>query len=157
MGMAASLNALDSRTCEAFEALDPSYWPSGKEPEPFHCRLDKEWHMLHFVLTGTGAATDAPLGILFDRGPQMEIVSEYCCAVSPAEMRAFDAALSAETHETMRARFDLGAMARAEVYNAEAGDDEDHAWDYITQNLDGLRQFAGRCSAAGCGALVVIA
>ncbi len=55
MGAAASLYSLSSETCEAFEELDPCYWPTGEEPGLFSCQFDKEWHLLHlFDRNGEG-------------------------------------------------------------------------------------------------------
>ncbi|MEL6487025.1 MAG: DUF1877 family protein, partial [Pseudomonadota bacterium] len=115
MGATASLHSLSSDTCEAFEELAESYWPTGEDPEPFSCSFDKEWHMLHFLLTGTAAGTDHPLGILVERGPQMEVVEEECRAISPDEMQEFHNTLGEQTVEILRQRFDWGAMISAGV------------------------------------------
>lgn len=156
MGLIGNLHSLSASTCEAFARLDSSYWPRGDDPEPFSCGLDKAWHLLHFLLTGAAQASDHPLAILYERGVQLEAVSEYCCAVSPGEMEAFHAALDAETPASLWTRLDWGAMVADEVYGAQAGDDPERAFVYAAFFLPDLRVFARRCADEGCGALVVI-
>lgn len=156
MGMTASLTALSNDAFKAFDGLSHTYRPKGLNPEAFRCSLDKEWHMLHFLFTGTAEPTLHPLGILHERGPQMDAISDYCCAISPHEMVDFDEALMSETTETLRSRFDWSSMVSAQVYHADQELEPPNMFRFVTQGVPELRVFARKCAEQGCGAIVVI-
>jgi hypothetical protein len=84
------------------------------------CRsLDKSWHGLHFVLTGTDWEGDPPLNFLGRGGtPVGDVDVGYGPArvLSPSEVAELDAALGAISDEEFARRFDPARLAEAEIY-----------------------------------------
>jgi hypothetical protein len=157
MGLTASLTAMSNVAFEAFGILDDDYRPKGEVPRTLTCDLDKAWHIVHFMLTGASNQSSAALGILLDRGPQMEAVSETCQAISPAEMQAFQAALAYENPVTLWARFDFERMVADEVYRVHPDDDPEGSFAYALHFIPLLRRFAAKCAEHRCGAILMIA
>lgn len=78
--------------------------------------VDKAWHGIHFLLTGTaGEATDA-LGWVILGGEPLEDTDGPVRLLDPDQVRAVAAALSGTSDTTLRQRFDPVAMHRAELY-----------------------------------------
>ncbi|MFM2242951.1 MAG: hypothetical protein RLZ97_1806 [Verrucomicrobiota bacterium] len=98
--------------------------------------LDKAWHALHFLFTGSAWEGDFPQGFLVTCG---EPVGDIDVGYGPA--RSFTAEqvkeiaifLKAQNEQELRAGFDPKALSEAEIYPSIWADfkctDED--WDYI--------------------------
>jgi len=156
MGLVLSLYSLDAKTARKL-GLGPEYVPSGEDEELLSCNgFDKAWHMVHFLLTGTAEKTDHPLGLLYDAGLELDedICSESVWIVSSAQVRAFRDALRTVSDEELRSRFDPEAMAAADAYAAYGLCTDD--WDYVSQGIPELRDFAEACATRGCGAIIAI-
>ncbi|MCW6003471.1 YfbM family protein [Micromonospora sp. CPCC 205371] len=127
-------------------------------PEP-ELDLDKSWHGIHYLLTGTAwtmgqAAADAAiLG-----GDEVGEDNGYGPArlLRPATVRMVATALDALSVETLRARFDPDAMAAADIYpNIWAGG-ADEFDNYLAPYFTQLRQFYGAAAASGQAVLLAI-
>jgi len=129
MGLALSLYSLDAETAGEL-GLGPEYVPSPEGEELLSCELGKDWHIVHFLFTGTAAATDHPLGLLYDAGLEPEdFCSEDLWIVSSAQVSAFRDALHTLSDEELQRRFDPEAMAAADVYRAHGLTPDD--WDDV--------------------------
>ena len=154
MGMTLSLFSLDMKTARDF-GLGPEFVPSADGEELLGCQgLDKAWHVVHFLLTGTAGPTSDPLGLLYAAGVRLDDVSEHVAVVSADQVRVFRDALRDVSDDELRLRFDLETMVAADVYRADLLVDED--WDYVSQGIPELRDFSEACTGRGCGAIVVI-
>lgn len=120
--------------------------------------LDKAWHIVHYLLTGTADETDSPLGILLGAGRLLEEVSEETRVVTASQMRAFSEALRLVGDDELLRRFapeTIAAMTAANVYLADAPDIA--GWgEYILQGLPELRTVANACADRSAGAVVSI-
>ncbi|GGB99060.1 YfbM family protein [Pseudoduganella buxea] len=111
--------------------------------------VDKAWHGIHFLLTGTVAAGAGPLAnVVFGRVPVGDEDVGYgpAMATDAADVPAIAAALASVTDETLRTRFAPDAMA--EIY-PNIWDEGDEALDYLLENLDTLRTFYRDAAAGG--------
>ena len=91
--------------------------------------LEKAWHGLHVVLTGTAAAGAPPLNFLAAGGEPLGADLGYgpARALPSAGVRHLAAALAAFSAEDLQARTDPRALARAGAYPAVWDRDEEAA------------------------------
>jgi hypothetical protein len=130
----------------AFEA-DPSGLDELLESDGEGFYLDKAWHGIHFLLTGTAYGGDGPLAsILFGRslGDAVERDGAIAShALTSADVRAFDDALSTITIEEFAGRFDARAMMKAEIYpdfwDEEDEENEEDVLEYLVEYYEKLR------------------
>lgn len=114
-------------------------------PEGIAPDLDKAWHGLHFLLTGTADEGTPPLNFLLAGGsPVGAIDVGYGPArvYTAAETRAIAAALCEVTDAQVRDRYDPERMTREQVYPDIWGRVEDGAsegLEYVMENLGILR------------------
>ncbi|GGX86194.1 DUF1877 family protein [Massilia dura] len=116
-------------------------------------RVEKAWHGIHYLLTGTVAAGKWPLAnVIFGRTPIGEEDLGYGPALGTdaADVPAISAALEAITDTELRARFDPDSMD--EIY-PNIWDEGDEALDYLIEHLQNLRGFY-RDAAANAHAVI---
>ncbi|MEQ8845467.1 MAG: YfbM family protein [Phycisphaerales bacterium] len=93
--------------------------------------LDKDWHAVHFVLTGDVDTVDSPEGFIL--GGE-EVGEEFgygpARAMDAAQVAEASRALQAISPEQFQARIDLKAMAKNDVYPS--------VWDRDDIVLDGI-------------------
>jgi hypothetical protein len=119
-------------------------WASGDEID-----LDKAWHIVHFLLTGTADKVPAPAGALLN--DSQPITKEDIClgppwALLPAEAKKFAAIVAALTPDEVEQRLDLAAMKSAKVYLAEEMRDIQELRSYALHHLAALRSFMATAS-----------
>jgi hypothetical protein len=109
-------------------------------------RIEKAWHGIHFLLTGTVATGTGPLAnVIFGRTPVGEDLGYGpALATDAADVPAIAAALSAITDDELRRRFDPDAMD--EIY-PNIWDEGDDALDYLLGHLQELRTFYRHATA----------
>ncbi len=139
--------------------LDPV--PGGARADGDEAELDKAWHAIHFVLTGSPDATRMPLSLIVEDWPNIGTQDEHALGKGPAQavdagaMARFHEALSRVNDDQLRLRYDIEDMAAHHVYHAEELlQDIDHGWRYVRDHIDTLRGFAAGAAAAGSGAVV---
>jgi len=125
------------------ENLGPFLYPAEhSSDDPQRRDIDKTWQLIHYLLngdawTGTGPLAAAVLGGVplsdedFGYGP-----ARY---LKPAEVAATDAALRQVSAQELWSRFDVEAVAAAEIYPDWEGSEED--CEYISQYFDALKDF----------------
>ena len=103
--------------------------------------LDKSWHGIHYLLTGSGDEGKPPLDFLVAGGADIgDDAWGYGAprAVTPAETRRIAAALATVTDDELRSRFDGEAMMQAKIYpdiwDRDPADDDTlgYLMDYVT-------------------------
>jgi hypothetical protein len=123
--------------------------------------LDKAWHGLHYLLTGTVWAGDPPLNFLVTGGRDVgdeEIGLGPPRTLSPSETRDVASALAALSDDDVQARFAPGEMMRLEIY-PEIWDRDPATEDtlgYLMEYLAQLRGTVASVVARGHGLLVTI-
>jgi len=123
--------------------------------------LDKAWHGLHYLLTGTAWEGDPPLNLLLAGGRKLDnrdADSIQAHTLSPAETRAAADALRGMSDDALRARFAPDEMMRLEIYpeiwDRDPAEDDTLGWllDAAGQLRDALDTAVGQ----GHGLLVTV-
>jgi hypothetical protein len=125
-------------------------------PEP-ELDLDKSWHGIHYLLTGTAWEIGEGAGSAILGGVEIGQDGGYGPArlVDPDTVRAIAAGLDALDVETLRARFEPGAMKAAEIYPDSWTDGTDDV-DYLMSHFAELRRFYHSAAVHGQAVLLAI-
>ena len=119
--------------------------------------LDKAWHGIHFLLTGSAERTGGPLSLLLEEWPEIgdvQIGWRPAVAINAAAMSDFNEALEGTAVRDLRDRYDTRRMAAEDVYLADSFDeDREQGFHYLTHWIAGLRIFAAHCAARRSGAV----
>jgi hypothetical protein len=123
--------------------------------------LDKAWHGIHYLLTGTAWEGDPPLNFLVTGGREVgddEVGQGPARTYTAAETREIARALAALSDEELRARFAPGEMMRLEIYPEIWDRDpaEDDTLGYLMEYLGLLRTAVATVVERGHGLLVTI-
>jgi hypothetical protein len=117
--------------------------------------VDKAWHGIHFVLTGTQYGGEQPLAnVVFGAEPISEEEVGYSPALgtSSDHVKSIAEALGQLTENDFRARFDAAALEAADIY-PQIWDEGDEALDYLASYFVELKAFYA--SAAQDGKAVI--
>jgi hypothetical protein len=121
--------------------------------------VDKAWHGLHFLLTGTAWEGAPPLDFIVKGGRQIGDV-DYgpARAFSSADVRAIAAALRPIGPAELEARFDPAAMTKLDIYPSiwDRPRDEEDTLGYLLENYDALKAFVEGAVKEGEGMIVYI-
>ncbi len=121
--------------------------------------VDKAWHGIHYLLTGTAWDGSPPLNFIVAGGHQVgdeDVGYGPARGFYPDEVKVLAAALDATEAKSLASRFDPDAMARAELYPDIWLQEGDEALEYLVDNLEALRDFVSGASKAGEGLLVYL-
>ncbi len=137
--------------------VDPSWVPPENPPahDGSEADLDKAWHGLHFIFTGTAWEGDPP-GCFLVRGGE-EIGNEDDDSrprlLDPQEVRQFAALLTSLTDEEFTRRFDPDRMTALEIYPEKIwnrGATSEHPpIDYLREAFRELRKFVATTADRG--------
>jgi hypothetical protein len=94
------------------------------------CYVDKSWHAMHFILTGSAEEAVLPEGYLLEGGtelqePDPDELDVPVRLLSPDDVKAFHAAVQPIDETELRRRFDPDAMADADIYSFDVEHPED--------------------------------
>lgn len=123
--------------------------------------LDKAWHGIHFLLTGSAWEGTEPLCYLVKGGEEIgdEDVG-YCPAraIRPNQIADWTNALSAISGDDLRKRFDPEAMMKAEIYPDiwDRAPEEDDVLGYLLEYYEALRSFVERTKNENKGAIITL-
>jgi len=131
------------------------------EGEGVMTELDKAWHGIHYLLTGTAWEGEPPLNALVSGGREVgkeDVGYGPARTLTVAETREVAAALTRLDDATLRARFAPAEMMRLEIYPEIWDRDpaEDDTLEYLMEYLSELRGALNTASAQGLGLLVSI-
>ncbi|MFC0204160.1 DUF1877 family protein [Novosphingobium soli] len=115
--------------------------------------LDKSWHIVHYLLTGSTGRSESPLGIIGDDLhplANLDLGLGKPNVLSPDVVAAFDQAAQSLTDDAVMARFIATEMPTDELYlgNVIARGDEEDMREYALENFHVLRDFARQAAAA---------
>jgi hypothetical protein len=108
--------------------------------------IDKAWHGLHYLLTGDAWEGDFPQGFLVSCGQEVgdvDVGYGPARAFSAAQVKQIAAFLDGLDRGALRGRFDLDAMAKADIYPDiwMSGESADDLWQYVGGALDEVASF----------------
>lgn len=120
MGMLWAARVMTAAEVDDLRADPDSVWDLIDEEEESDAflDLDKMWHGVHWILTGTAWDAEGPLGQVILGGEEIGEDGGYGPArlLTPEQVSDVAAALRAVSADELRARFDPAAMSAAGVY-----------------------------------------
>ncbi len=164
MGMVACFAGADVGTISRLKAnpedIEDFLYPDDGESEPEHYMdVDKAWHCIHFMLTGSAEGGAEPLVGAFFGGENAGEDMGYGPArlMQPEQVQRISAALSVIDEESFKARYHPSALAAANIYLADmCVRDGDDALDYLVSNYHELVEFYRATAERGDGAVLWI-
>ena len=122
------------------------------EPEGISTDLDKAWHGIHYLLTGSASEGDAPLSFLVSEGRAVGAIHVgYCPArvFTAAETRTILQAIEGISDEDLRSRFDPGDMTAKKIYPEiwSRGSPDDETIGYFSSILPSCAASSSRRSS----------
>ncbi len=119
--------------------------------------LNKLWHILHYLLTGSALGGGSPLANAILGGEEIGSDMGYGPArfLTPSQVREVADALSRVSNEELARRFDPEAMDAAEIYGAGRGADPELA-EYALEYLPQLVSYYSDAAAKGYAMLLYI-
>lgn len=124
--------------------------------------LERAWHGLHFLLSGSARETAGPRGAVLGGRRLGEVNVGYGPArlLSCAEVAAFDDLLQCTSEADFRARFDAQALTRADIYpneweGAQAGETDPRAW--LRAHFGNLKVFVAAARRDGMALVTYLA
>jgi len=129
--------------------------------EGLHTDLDKAWHGIHFLVTGTAWAGEPPLDFLVAGGRAVgaeDMGYGAARAFTASEVRAIDAAVRAISDEELERRYSPAAMKQADIYPDiwDRAGAEDNAREYAMGHVATLREFLADAARRGVGMIVYL-
>ena len=123
--------------------------------------LDKSWHGIHYLLTGSADESGTPLQFLVAGGTDVgdeDVGYGPPRAFTSAEARAIASALSGVSDDELRSRFAPEAMMRAEIYPEiwDRDPKDDDTLGYLMEYVAILREAMATVTSRGHGLLVVL-
>jgi hypothetical protein len=116
--------------------------------------VDKAWHGIHFLLTGTAWEGEAPLDFVVTGGEpigQQDVGYGPARGLSRAEVGALADALAPLSEDVLGARFDPEAMLATDIYpsiwDRDPADDDTRG--YLLHYYATLRRFVSDAARAG--------
>jgi hypothetical protein len=123
--------------------------------------IDKAWHGIHYLLTGTAWEGEPPLNFLASGGREVgnvDVGYGPARTLTAAETQQIAGALARLDDESLRTRFAPAEMTKLEIYPEIWDRDpaEDDALGYLMEYLSELRGAVNTASAQGLGLLITI-
>lgn len=118
--------------------------------------VDKAWHGIHFLLTGTDWEGDEPLCYLVRGGKEVgDIDVGYgpARALESAQVKQFSDGLAQVSEQDLRARFDADKMASLSVYPT-IWEEGDEALEYLLEYFGELKSFVHETAEKRMGLVV---
>lgn len=141
MGMVANLYAVDERQVGVLRNDPMQLFTLDADT----LTLDKAWHGIHYLLTGSVWEGDAPLDFLLHGGEPLaeEEDDPVPRLLEQNELRQTDAALAQVDADLLRRRYDPHAMRQQGVY-PDIWDEGEAALAYCLQHVELMKAFVAR-------------
>lgn len=162
MSMIGTLRRLPDRRLKALRAEPNTVHDFFEEEvEASHVLdLDKHWHGLHFLLTGTAWKGTPPLDFLVRGGRELDTDMGYGPPRSLSNKKTHNIARALDplTREILSMRYKPKAMAAAEIYPAVWGraEEADDNRESLLRSFEELKAFVTTAAEAGDGLIVYI-
>lgn len=123
--------------------------------------LDKAWHGLHFLFTGTDWEGEEPLCYLVRGGAQIgnvDVGYDPARALTSAQAKQFHESLSQLTQDVLRSRFDPEQMKSLAIYPDiwDRDPEDDDTLEYLVTYFDELRSFLNETASRQLGLIIYI-
>jgi Domain of unknown function (DUF1877) len=120
--------------------------------------MEKTWHGVHYLLTGTAWEGEAPLNFLLAGGKEVDIEVGQAPVLThtSAETRAIATALAALSDAELRARYDPAEMMRLEIYPEVWDRAPEEGLGNLINSIASLRDLLDIVVGRGYGLMVTI-
>lgn len=123
--------------------------------------IDKAWHGLHFLFTGSASEGEFPAGFLVTCGtPIGDIDVGYGPARSftPAEVQSIAAFLDDQDEAQLKSRIDPEVMQNLEIYPSVWSEDTsiEEEWEYLVSTFRGMKEFVRHASLGQLAMIVYV-
>jgi uncharacterized protein DUF1877 len=141
---------------------EPEEIDSFLEEELDQIDLEKAWHGIHFLLTGSAWEGKEPLCYLVSGGKtigDIDVGYGPARALTSKQVASFNVALSAISSDDLRQRYDPQALTKAEIYPEiwDADPDEEEGVGYLVEMFEDLKTFVGKTAEEKKGMVVYLA
>lgn len=159
LGFLLRLTPIKIQTVADTQPNGPSRWPAAAEGDELN--LDKAWHGLHFLFTGTADSEEEPACFVIAGGEDIgdDDGDQVARLLSPAQVRNFAAFLGALTHDELRRRFDPVRMTELEIYPDviwSRPEEEDQPLGFLLGAFDELQTFIAAAATAGDSVVITV-
>jgi hypothetical protein len=123
------------------------------------CSLEKAWHGLHYLLTGTAWEAEGPTAFIAAGGREIAgSEGGYGAArtFTPKETQQIDAALSQISDDQLWARFDADTMTAEGVYPVIWDEPEEDLKEEYLFYFHNVKQLVTNAAAGGHGLMVML-
>jgi Domain of unknown function (DUF1877) len=158
MGMRLSLAAVQADTPRRLEGDAGALFRLLTEEGEGHLHLDKEWHGIHFLLTGESCTSAHPLAIAIFGSEDIGEDLSY----GPARLLSVDqvhevaSALSKVAAQELRHRYNPKSMTEAKVYPEVWEREGDDALEWLMAGLALLTKFYSEASSQNRAVVLAI-
>lgn len=124
--------------------------------------IEKAWHGLHFMLTGTAWEGDEPVCYLLSGGEQIGDEEEHDVGYGPArglhanQVQEFAKAISAITEQDFTRRYDGQKMAALELYPRGWEEEPTEMQSWLTNSFTKLQAFVKQTAQLGKALLIYL-
>jgi hypothetical protein len=131
---------------------------AGPPPDPGReVDIEKGWHGLHFLLTGTADEGDEPSCFMVKGGEDLDDEG-FGRALKPAQVRSFSEFLSGFTPETLATRYDQKRMTELRIYPfdewPDADEEEDNPVEWLVMCFDEVQRLVKLAADSGDGLII---
>jgi hypothetical protein len=118
--------------------------------------IDKAWHGLHFLMTGTAWAGDPPLNFILAGGTEVAGDDDSTTRLySSNELREINRALKSVDQSQLQSAYNPSAMLNLDIYPGIWQRDT-HAFEYCIDHLAALKRFVTRADQSGLGMVTIL-
>jgi len=139
--------------------VDPDAPESSWTPDPERTLdIEKAWHGLHFLFTGTADEGDEPSCFLVKGGEDLDDEGVRR-ALRPEQVRQFARFLSSLSADALQRRFDPARMTELDIYPDVIWTrvpPQDNPRQWLMESVERLRDFVKRTVEAGDGLVIDI-
>ena len=131
-------------------------------PEPTaETDLDKAWHGIHYLLTGSAWGGDGPGAFLLLGGEgigDVDVGYGPARAVSASDVQTINAFLTDVTADSLRRNFDPDEMTRLDIYPSiwSREDEASENLDYCIEYFSEMKSFLRSASLSGDGVIITL-
>ena len=156
MGLRVHVRAVRPADIQQLEQADVySGLERGQTPS---VHLEKAWHGLHFLLTGSAGESGAPLGFLLEGGQEVGEDDGYGAPrlFQPGEVQQINAALAPISDDELWGRFDSELMEAESIYPGIWDEEEEELRDEYLTYFHELKKVVAQAGEGGMGLLVTL-